>query len=397
MVTEKQSLTFISYSRNNKDFALELAKELKESGFQIWFDLLDIPTGARWDDEIEKALERCDIFMVILTPSSITSENVKDEIGYAIDSKKRILPILLKNANVPLRLRRFQYVDFTNVSYDEGIDLAKQLLRKLIDEQTSSLPESSVPANTEGQQPNVDRSAELKAEASRLARQKAEAIRKAREQEQKDRQVQASQRNQSFERSVSRSNQKQSPARLYSIILGIPLVALLCLGGGWSAWRLFSSSPTNPNPPAIATTVTPITATPSITPSVTATTEVPTITPIPTTPAPPIPDTVKAVTDYWNYRSIKDYESAWNILSTSFQEHHQTYFEDRNGENYCRIETDNGKEISNDGSTADVFITVKFYSGACPGTEAIYDYKVTVTFDPVSQRWRFDKSVEVKK
>lgn len=131
MSTENQRLIFISYSRADRDFALQLATELRSSGFRIWLDQLDIPTGARWDDEVEKALVNCGIFMIILTPHSIASNNVKDEIGYAIDNNKRILPVLLQNAEVPLRLRRFQYVDFTAKTYKEGIESAKQLLRNL--------------------------------------------------------------------------------------------------------------------------------------------------------------------------------------------------------------------------------------------------------------------------
>lgn len=136
MTQQDQRRTFISYSRINKDFALKLALELRNSGFDIWLDQLDIPTGSRWDDEVERALAECEIFMVILTPASSTSDNVKDEIGYAIDAGKRILPILLENAKVPLRLIRFQYVDFTKKSYEEGVESAKQLLRRLIDEPT---------------------------------------------------------------------------------------------------------------------------------------------------------------------------------------------------------------------------------------------------------------------
>ena len=132
MTTNKQKITFISYSRVNKDFALKLARELKSEGFPIWLDLLDIPAGARWDDEIEWALHECGIFMVILTPASIASENAKDEIGYAIDHGKRILPILLEECEIPLRLRRFQYVDFTKMHFNEGVRYAKELLGRLI-------------------------------------------------------------------------------------------------------------------------------------------------------------------------------------------------------------------------------------------------------------------------
>jgi len=134
MTTEKHRRAFLSYSRINKEFATKLAKGLRSAGYPIWFDLMDIPTGSRWDDEVENALRDCSIFMIILTPASIASENVKDEIGYAIDHGKRILPVLLEDCDVPLRLRRFQYVDFTSKSFEEGFESAKDLLGDLIDE-----------------------------------------------------------------------------------------------------------------------------------------------------------------------------------------------------------------------------------------------------------------------
>lgn len=186
MSPEKQRRTFLSYSRINKDFALRLAKELKADGFLVWLDQLDIPTGARWDDELEKALEESEIFMVILTPASTASDNVKDEIGYAIDTGKRILPILLKDAKVPLRLRRFQYVDFTTKSFDEGIASAKQLLRNLIEEPTIPIPRKEIPADSQdkGSQAKAQETKEIdeeqlaptKADAEDKAKQDAERI-----------------------------------------------------------------------------------------------------------------------------------------------------------------------------------------------------------------------------
>jgi formylglycine-generating enzyme required for sulfatase activity len=144
---EKQRRTFLSYSRANKDFAVRLAKELKAEGFQVWLDQLDIPPGSRWDVEVEKALIECDIFMVIITKASSASENVLDEIGYAIDTGKRMLPVLLEKTNVPLRLRRFQYVDFTDKNFEDGVQSAKDLLRNLIAQPT--LPRKDLPVDTD--------------------------------------------------------------------------------------------------------------------------------------------------------------------------------------------------------------------------------------------------------
>lgn len=158
MAPGKQRHTFISYSRVNKEFAVKLAKELKAAGFPIWLDQLDIPAGARWDDEIEKALRECGIFMTILTPAFIASENAKDEVGYAIDHGKRIFPVLLEECEVPLRLRRFQYVDFTSMNYDQGVSAAKELLAKLIKEESIPAPARVPPAKERPTQPVILRS-----------------------------------------------------------------------------------------------------------------------------------------------------------------------------------------------------------------------------------------------
>lgn len=120
--------TFISYSRINSEFAVRLAKDLKSAGYDVWLDQLDISAGARWDDEIGKALETSDTFMIVLSPESIQSQNVKDEIGYAIDAGKNILPVVIQNCNIPYRLRRFQYVDFTGKPYEESLVKIKYLL-----------------------------------------------------------------------------------------------------------------------------------------------------------------------------------------------------------------------------------------------------------------------------
>jgi len=147
MLPEKSLQIFISYSRVNQQFAIRLACELKSAGFCVWMDQFDIPTGARWDEEIEKALRECQIFLFIMTPASITSQNAKDEVGYAIDHGKRVLPVLLEDCEVPLRLRRLQYVDFTRKSFNEGIESATELLSKLVNEAGTSVSETAKPVS----------------------------------------------------------------------------------------------------------------------------------------------------------------------------------------------------------------------------------------------------------
>jgi hypothetical protein len=313
----KQPLTFISYSRKDKDFALELANELRASGFSIWFDQLDIPTGARWDDEIQKALEQCEIFMVILTPSSTASNNVKDEVGYAIDSEKRILPILLENAKAPFRLRRFQYVDFTNISHDEGIDRATQLLRKLVNELVvSTQAVSSVAQNPETQTRAGHVAAKPKDDSNQLAHQRAEAMRVNREREQLRHQAQNIPPAQTtVNKPTERSIRQQPSSKLMPIMIGVTLILFLCLGGIWVAWPyIFPSTPTDTLPA-------PITEKPvDVTPPTRITPEQPSET-IPTTPAPQSIPSQPVDFVYFYYENInnRNYDLTWSLLSDQFR------------------------------------------------------------------------------
>jgi formylglycine-generating enzyme required for sulfatase activity len=49
-------------------------------------------------------------------------------LSYAIDAGKHILPVVIKPCKIPLRLRRFQYVDFTEKPYRDSLTQIKHLL-----------------------------------------------------------------------------------------------------------------------------------------------------------------------------------------------------------------------------------------------------------------------------
>ena len=120
---------FISYSHSDALFATKLARDLEKAGYEVWFDRTDIQTGSRWDDEIVKGLDASTIFLVLLSGTSVASQNVKDEIGYALDHNKQILPLLIEPCEVPFRLRRVQYVDFTAMKFGEGMQTVLKIIK----------------------------------------------------------------------------------------------------------------------------------------------------------------------------------------------------------------------------------------------------------------------------
>ena len=118
---------FFSYCRDDSHFALRLAEDLKAAGAAVWIDQLDIEPGTRWDRAVKDALANCPRMLVILSPASVDSENVLDEIDFALDKRKTIIPVLYRDCETPLRLRRIQYIDFRN-DHARGV---KVLLRTL--------------------------------------------------------------------------------------------------------------------------------------------------------------------------------------------------------------------------------------------------------------------------
>jgi len=119
---------FFSYSRaDGSDFALRLALDLKKQGFSVWIDQQDIRAGSEWDLEIEKALETCDCLLFIETEKSVISNNVLDEVNYALEQDKKVIPLIVHDSKTPFRLQRLQHVDFTR-DYNTGL---AQLIREL--------------------------------------------------------------------------------------------------------------------------------------------------------------------------------------------------------------------------------------------------------------------------
>lgn len=123
------SPVFVSYSqRDANSFALKLANDLRLAGIPVWIDQLDIRPGTNWDKEIEKALKSAHYVLFVLSKEAVNSDNVANEIDYAVETKKIIIPIKIHDCDIPLRIRRLQYIDFSS-NYDAGISRLIQNLK----------------------------------------------------------------------------------------------------------------------------------------------------------------------------------------------------------------------------------------------------------------------------
>lgn len=135
-MTEK---AFFSYSRSDSAFVLKLAKDLRDAGAELWLDQLDIKAGSHWDSSIEAALNAAPCLIVILSPASVASHNVMDEVSFALENGKKVIPVMLSECKPPFRLRRLQRIDFTG-DYQTGL---KYLLTAIGYDGTRAYPEKS--------------------------------------------------------------------------------------------------------------------------------------------------------------------------------------------------------------------------------------------------------------
>ena len=126
-----------SYSRIDSDFVLKTASALRRDGVNLWVDQLDIPKGARWDEAVEGAVKDCSCMLVVLSPDSVNSSNVLDEVYYALEAKKKVVPVVIRPFEIPFRLKRIQHIDYT--AGDDGAygELLAAVERPQADEQVA--------------------------------------------------------------------------------------------------------------------------------------------------------------------------------------------------------------------------------------------------------------------
>lgn len=114
----KPTEVFVSHASANARFVNRLVKTFSLHGVRSFYSRKHIAGSQAWHDEIGMALDRCDCFVLVLTPHAVESKWVKYELVYALQEDRyegRIIPVLLRDCDsrkLSWTLSSTQYIDF---------------------------------------------------------------------------------------------------------------------------------------------------------------------------------------------------------------------------------------------------------------------------------------------
>jgi hypothetical protein len=83
---------FICYAHDERQTVVAQIDWLKGQGFTVWFDEV-IEAGSRWSDDLARAVEGCSAFLYFLSPRSVSSRYCLDEVHFALECGRPIVPV----------------------------------------------------------------------------------------------------------------------------------------------------------------------------------------------------------------------------------------------------------------------------------------------------------------
>lgn len=121
---------FVSYSHKDGDRVAPILDRMYREGYRIWYDE-GIDWGTEWPAEIEKHLRASTVCLAFHSASSVESLNCRQEITFAIQNRKGILPIYLEQVTLKdgLEMQMTLYQAIHHWQYQEQEKFFARLFR----------------------------------------------------------------------------------------------------------------------------------------------------------------------------------------------------------------------------------------------------------------------------
>ncbi|MGZ6670255.1 MAG: toll/interleukin-1 receptor domain-containing protein, partial [Solirubrobacteraceae bacterium] len=138
---------FVSYSRLDAEFVRALVEAIEGRGKRVWVDTEGIADGEVFPRAIRTAIERSDSFVFVISPAAVESRYCENEVEYARELNKRIVPVLrtaVPDPELPPEIRDRSWIPFTErdqfepsldrlvAALDRDVEHAKEHTRWLV-------------------------------------------------------------------------------------------------------------------------------------------------------------------------------------------------------------------------------------------------------------------------
>lgn len=123
---EMKHQVFISYSRRDEQSVESIKAILDENQIPYWIDKEGIFSGENYKEVIVDAIEVAKVVIFVSSANSNASINVIRELGYAVQQRKTIIPVLLDDAQYAKSIR-LDIADIDQIEFKD-IELAKKKL-----------------------------------------------------------------------------------------------------------------------------------------------------------------------------------------------------------------------------------------------------------------------------
>ena len=149
--TKYTSKVFVSYSRSDSQQVLPLVERLeRETGVHLWIDRDGIESAEQFEDVIIRAIDQAEVVLFMLSDNSQHSHWTKDEVSYAKNIGKRVVPIVLNGSD----LHGWFLFKFGRVNYIDA--LKEDQLRRLVKDLRQWLKIGKEPAPTPKPEPKPE-------------------------------------------------------------------------------------------------------------------------------------------------------------------------------------------------------------------------------------------------
>lgn len=109
---ERDGYVFISYKREESDYAEQIRNALSDSGFEVWWDE-DIQCGQVWNEVLDRAVQEASCIVVLWSEMSTNSRWVMHEALIAI-AHEIYTPVRIELSTINPPYNRFQASDILN-------------------------------------------------------------------------------------------------------------------------------------------------------------------------------------------------------------------------------------------------------------------------------------------